>query len=105
MTDQKRDAQVLLKLADLHAERGLGHMELLGRPRHVAGFDDTDEVLELAQVHERISRDVPKGRQESAAILLRGDSWSQWPLWPPAGAPTACTANSIATVPAFSNTR
>jgi hypothetical protein len=56
MADKQRDAQVLLDLADLHAERGLRDVKLIGGARHVAGLHHTHEVSELAQVHERLLR-------------------------------------------------
>ena len=48
---EQGDAEPLLELPDLHAERGLSHVQLLGRARHVAGLDHADEVPELAQIY------------------------------------------------------
>jgi hypothetical protein len=53
MAHQERDAQVLFELTDLHSERRLRDMKLLGRPGHIARFDDADKVSQLAQVHRR----------------------------------------------------
>ena len=54
MADKQRDTQNLLDLADLHPERGLRDVKLLGGARHVAGLHHAHEVSELAQVHERL---------------------------------------------------
>jgi hypothetical protein len=68
MAHQKGNAQVLLKLADLHAKRGLRHVQLVGRPRHVAGFDNPDEILELAEIHSIVRPN-----------FAREATWSQAP--------------------------
>jgi hypothetical protein len=51
MAYQKGNAQVLLKLANLHAKGSLRHVQLLSRSRHIAGFDNPDEILQLAEIH------------------------------------------------------
>jgi hypothetical protein len=51
VTDQERDAQIFLELANLHAEGGLRDVQLLGRAGHVARPYDADEVAEMAKVH------------------------------------------------------
>jgi hypothetical protein len=58
MTHQQRDTQILFKLPDLHAKRGLRDVELLRSARHVARLDDADEVSELSQIQGELrSRD------------------------------------------------
>jgi hypothetical protein len=39
VTNEQRNAEVLLELADLHAEGGLGDMQLVGCARHVPDLD------------------------------------------------------------------
>jgi hypothetical protein len=51
MTHQQCNAKVFFDLADLHAERGLRHMQLLGGTGHIAGINHLYEILELPQIH------------------------------------------------------
>jgi len=51
MPHQKSNAEILLDLPDLHPERGLSDVQLLGRTRHASGFDHAHQIHELTQVH------------------------------------------------------
>lgn len=68
LVDQ-RDAEILLQLPDLHAERRLRNEQLLGRPGHRPGFDHLDEVPELSEVHRDSRR---TGRRQSIRSRVAG---------------------------------
>ncbi len=51
---QQRHIHLLLELADLQAQRRLGDVQALGRPREVEFLGDGDEVPEVAKVHRYI---------------------------------------------------
>jgi hypothetical protein len=44
-------AQLTLELADLLAQRRLGHMALFRRPGKIAGPCDRDQVAQLLELH------------------------------------------------------
>ena len=53
---QQCHIHLLLELADLQAQRRLGDVQALGRPREVEFLGDGDEVAEVARVHRYILR-------------------------------------------------
>jgi hypothetical protein len=50
MPPEQTHPQLLLQLADLHAQRRLGDIQLLGSAGDVAGLDDAGKVLKLTKV-------------------------------------------------------
>jgi hypothetical protein len=70
VANQQRNAQVFLKLLDLHAERGLRHVQLVGRPRHVAGIDDADEVFQLPKIQIALSDEIYRKRKSLSRQCL-----------------------------------
>ncbi len=50
---EQRLAEVELELADLRADAGLADVHALGGPGEVRGFDDGDEILQLANIHNQ----------------------------------------------------
>jgi hypothetical protein len=51
MAHEQSDTEILLELADLHTERCLRDVQLVGGARHITGLDDADEVFELTEIH------------------------------------------------------
>ena len=51
MAVQQLDAELVLELPDLEAERRLSDVDALGRLGEALGLDDLDEVAQLANVH------------------------------------------------------
>jgi hypothetical protein len=62
MAAQQLDAEGIFELPDLQAERRLRNVQLLGRTRDVAEFDDAREVTELAQCDGVLLRPARAGR-------------------------------------------
>src|SRR3954453_4276434 len=55
----ERYAEFLLELLKLAAQRGLGHVQLLGGSGHAALTDCSHEVAEMAQLHAHTSQVSP----------------------------------------------
>ena len=51
VAQQQRRADLLLELADLLAQRRLGHVQALGRAAEVQLLGDDDEVAQVAELH------------------------------------------------------
>ncbi|MFG1359448.1 hypothetical protein [Xanthobacter pseudotagetidis] len=56
MAQQQVDAELLLQILHLLAERGLGNPEDFGCPRKIPAFRDLDEVFELPDFHDQSFR-------------------------------------------------
>src|SRR3954468_18589342 len=77
VAQQQLGADLLLELADLLAQRRLGHVQALGRAAEMQLLRDGDEVAEVAELHAAITlaawprpafaRDGPRRRSQMAA--------------------------------------
>ena len=53
MARQQRRADIFLELLDLHAERGLRDMQILGGGGETAELGNPGEVAKLTKIHSR----------------------------------------------------